>query len=37
MVEVLQPVQIMEVPKHGGVLAINLESVERLMPARIAG
>src|SRR5437588_12561303 len=35
MIEILEPVQIMQVPENGGVLAIDLKSVERLMPARV--
>ncbi len=37
MIEVLQAVEVVQIPEDGGVLAINFESVERLVPARVAG
>src|SRR5262245_36179970 len=37
MVEVLEPVQVVEVPLDRGFLAVDLEGVERFVPARVAG
>src|ERR1051325_4896590 len=37
MLEVLQPVQIVQVPGNGSVLAVDLESVEGLVAAGVAG
>src|SRR5204862_2010117 len=36
MIEILEPVQIVQVPENARVLAIDLESVKRLVPARVA-
>ncbi len=36
VVEILETVQFVQVPEHGRVLAIDLESVQRLLPARVA-
>src|SRR5262245_60395489 len=35
MVEPLEPVEIVEIPSRRGVLAVDLERVERLVPARV--
>ncbi len=37
MIEELNPMQIVQVPHGGSMLAIDLERVQRLVPARIAG
>ena len=37
MIEILQPMQIVQVPEDRGVFAVDLESVERLVAARVAG
>ena len=37
VVEVLQPVQVVQVPLERGLLAVDLEGVERLVPAGVAG
>src|SRR4028119_596839 len=37
VVEVRQPVQIVQVPHDRGVLAVDLQGVERLVPPRVAG
>src|SRR5712692_9225645 len=37
MVEVLQPVQVVQVPADRGVLAVDLEGVKGLVPARVTG
>ncbi len=36
VIEVLDAVQVVKVPECRGVLAIDLERVERLVPARVA-
>jgi len=33
VIEILQPVQVVQVPRDGGVLSVDLEGVKRLMPA----
>src|SRR4051812_38835019 len=37
VLEILQAVKVVQIPKNRGVLAVYFESVERLMPARITG
>src|SRR2546421_1084021 len=37
MIEVLEPVQIVKVPKNGGIFAVDLEGIEGLMSARVTG
>ena len=37
VIEILQPVQVVQVPGDRGVLAVDLERVERLVAARVAG
>ena len=37
VVEILQAVQVVQVPEDGGVLAVDLEGVERLVAAGVAG
>src|ERR1700691_475468 len=37
MVEVFQAMQIVQVPEDRSVLAVDLQRVERLVPARVAG
>src|SRR5207244_34363 len=34
--EVLQPVQVVQVPENRGMLSVNLKSVERLVASRVA-
>ena len=37
VIEILEPVQVVEIPGDGGVLAVDFEGVERLVAAGVAG